>query len=111
MKAEVNIYDVLLPTNLAVSRMTQDDLCGLQNAIEQLRGCQSVHVATIHLTEQRNGNFFWRDEVRIFDLQGHPTAQRCYACTSRNNDDEQHLTVVLESACQNAQLVTLLRRF
>jgi hypothetical protein len=53
--------------------MTKDDLRRLQHAIEQLRGSQSVHVATFHLTEQLSGKI-WQGEAQVFDLQGHRTA-------------------------------------
>jgi lysophospholipid acyltransferase (LPLAT)-like uncharacterized protein len=91
-----NTCNVFVRTNLAASRMTQDDLRRLQNAIQQLHSCQSAHVATIPLTEQRSGKILWQGEVQIFDLHGHRTAQRCYAWMSRNSDGKLRHTVVLE---------------
>ena len=93
----MNIEEVVWPTDSAgASVMTHDDIRRLQRAIHQLYGCQSAHTATIPLTEQRCGKILWQGEVQIFHLQGHGTAQRCYAWTSRDNNGKEHHTAVLE---------------
>jgi len=94
---KMNIEEVVWPTDSAgASVMTHDDIRRLQRAIHQLYGCQSAHTATIPLTEQRCGKILWQGEVQIFHLQGHGTAQRCYAWTSRDNNGKEHHTAVLE---------------
>ena len=51
----------------------------LQDAIRRMHGCASVHVRSEPVTEAHKGKTVWQGVVEVFDLQGHPTAKRCYA--------------------------------
>ena len=51
----------------------------LQKAIRDLYGCEAVFVEAVPVSETLEGQDVWEGVVYVFDLQGHPTATRCYA--------------------------------
>jgi hypothetical protein len=72
----------------------QEALDGLRDAIKTTHGCDSRWVETVKLDET-----FFRDEVHVFDLEGHPTATRCYAWWSAPNAaGERRANAVLHGA-------------
>jgi hypothetical protein len=90
----MNVDDIVLPTDLSAVTRT-NGLRRLQDSVQQLHGCLAAHVATIPLTDQRDGKILWQGAVEVFDLQGHPNAERCYAWASRVDDGwEYHITVL-----------------
>jgi hypothetical protein len=51
----------------------------LQKAILDLHGCKATWVESIPVKEVFEGETAWEGVVRVFDIQGHPKATRCYA--------------------------------
>jgi hypothetical protein len=51
----------------------------LQKAILDLHGCKARWVASVPVKEVFEGETVWEGVVQVFDIQGHPTAKRCYA--------------------------------
>jgi hypothetical protein len=49
-----------------------------QDAIRKLHGCESIYVESVTVREPPQGPALWIRTVHVFDLQGHPTATRCY---------------------------------
>jgi hypothetical protein len=47
--------------------------------IEKACQCKARHVASKAVVEGFEGQVVWDGIVEVFDLQGHPTAKRCYA--------------------------------
>jgi hypothetical protein len=52
---------------------------GLQKAILDLHGCKATWVESVPIKEVFEGKTVWEGVVQVFDLEGHPTATRCYA--------------------------------
>lgn len=51
----------------------------LQLAIQHLHKCGAVWRQTVPVHEVFRGETVWRGRVEVFDLTGHPKAQRCFA--------------------------------
>lgn len=51
----------------------------LQEAIRNLHGCESAWLESVPVKEVFMDQPVWEGEVQVFELQGHPTATRCYA--------------------------------
>lgn len=51
----------------------------LQKAILDLHGCKSNWVESVPVKEPFEKETVWQGFVEVFDLEGHPTAKRCYA--------------------------------
>ena len=68
----------------------------LRTEIRRLHGCEASHVVTVPLTDQFQGKIRWQGEVEMFDLHGHPQANRCYAWAYLDEDNKQQFTAVLE---------------
>ena len=90
------INDSVRPAGSFEASVVANDVRRLQRVIEQQHGCRCVHVVTVPLTEQHSGKILWQGAVEIFDLQGHATAQRCYAWISQHNDGKEDHAAVLE---------------
>src|SRR3954462_15384509 len=50
----------------------------IREAIESRYTCKATHVGAERVTQLRDGEEAWYGSVEIFDLTGHPGAQRCY---------------------------------
>ena len=76
----------------------QEYLDRLQVAIQELHKCGAVHRETVPMHEVFRGQTVWHGEVEVFDLNGHPKAQRCYAWSHREgpNDQGERFVTVLE---------------
>ncbi len=68
---------------LETERMVQPPE-GLQDAIRRLHGCESRYVSS-HAVVERS----WQGTVRVFALEGHPTALVCYAWRLDADDPER----------------------
>lgn len=88
------INDLVRPTGSAEASVLANDVRRLQRVIQQQHGSRSAHVVTVPLTEQHSGKILWQGAVEVFDLQGHATAQRCYAWTSQHNDGKEDYAVL-----------------
>ena len=51
----------------------------LVKAFRDLHGCGAAHVETVPVIERFQGKTVWEGDVEVFDLVGHPTANRGYA--------------------------------
>lgn len=58
---------------------TETSIQALQKAILDLHGCQSTWLESVPVKKVFQGQTVWEGIVQVFDLQGHPTAKRCYA--------------------------------
>ena len=76
----------------------QEYIDRLQVAIQELHKCGAVHRQTVPVHEVFRGKTVWRGEVEVFDLTGHPKAQRCYAWSHLDgpNDERTRFVAVLE---------------
>ena len=90
------INNLVRPADSAEASGMAHDVSRLQRAIQQRHGCRCAHVLTVPLTVQQSGKILWQGVVEIFNLQGHATAQRCYAWTFQRNDGKEDCAVVLE---------------
>jgi hypothetical protein len=61
----------------------------LREAIHHLHGATAAHVESVSVRETHNGEILWDGVVEVFDLAGHPKANRIYAW-SRDTDDPKH---------------------
>jgi hypothetical protein len=52
---------------------------GLHDVIRRLHGVAAVHVESVPIKETFRGETVWEGVVEVFDLIGHPTANRIYA--------------------------------
>ena len=58
----------------------------LRDVIHRLHGAQATHVESVPVTEGFHGKTIWDGIVEVFDLSGHPKADRIYAW-SHDTDD------------------------
>jgi len=69
----------------------------LQVTVSQLHNCGAVWRETVPVTEIFRGKTFWKGEVEVFDLTGHPKAKRCYGWShpeGEENKGERFVTVL-----------------
>ena len=59
--------------------MNELPLWGFQHAIRQTHGAKARLADRVNIDEQYEDQPVWTGEVLVFDLEGHPTASRCYA--------------------------------
>ena len=75
----------------------------LAQAIFQLHNCDSTHVYSAHVDETIDDVVIWNGEVEIFDLIGHPTADRAYAWSVDTDDGKmRHVAVLHKSPVDSA---------
>ena len=63
--------------------------------MRDLHGCASAWVESVSATETFEGQTVWNGTVEVFDLQGHPTATRCYAWSHALDDSERRRYVAV----------------
>lgn len=76
-----------------------DYLVRLKNAIRRLNGCESKYVETVTVSEpflSFRHNTVWQGDVAVFEVYGHPKAQRAYAWSSMADNEQAKYVVVLE---------------
>lgn len=64
-----------------------DYIAELQAVILNLHGCNAVHVKTVPVVEEFQGETIWQGEVEVFDVD-HPKAKRCYGWGYTINENE-----------------------
>jgi hypothetical protein len=72
--------------------MDQNALDALRDTIRKVHGCDSRWVETVAVAES-----YWTGNVQVFQLVGHPTAERCYAWLQRVGQ-ESRVHAVLHGA-------------
>jgi hypothetical protein len=73
-----------------------EDLEALKEAIRNMHGCASTWVESTPVHETFNGQVVWDGEVQVFDLTGHPKAQRCYAWSHSTTGTKRRFYAVLQ---------------
>lgn len=58
------------------------DLKELKRAVEGLHGCTADFKESVAVKEVFEGQTAWEGSVQVFDLTGHPEADKCYAWSS-----------------------------
>lgn len=61
----------------------------LKDVIHKLHGAEATHRESVPVTESFQGQTVWDGVVEVFDLRGHPKANRIYAW-SHDTDDPKH---------------------
>ena len=67
----------------------------LQQAIYDLHGCASTRIETVQVIERFQGQTVWDGTVEVFNLNGHPTATRCYAWSHETDEGKLRHVAVL----------------
>ena len=63
----------------------------LQLTIQHLHNCVAVHRESVPVHEIFDGKTVWKGDVEVFDLTGHPKAQRCYGWSY--GEPEEFITI------------------
>ncbi len=69
----------------------------LKEVIRKLHGVEATYRESVAVKEVFNGQTIWDGVVEVFDLHGHPTAERVYAWSHETNDPanpKRHVTVL-----------------
>ena len=61
----------------------------LQDVIHRLHGATATHVKSAPVKEMFQGQTVWDGVVEVFDLAGHPKANRVYAWAHETDDPKQ----------------------
>ena len=61
----------------------------LQRVIRRLHGVESKYVESVSVKETFQGKTVWEGIVEVFELVGHPKAQKVYAW-AHDTDDPKH---------------------
>jgi hypothetical protein len=61
----------------------------LRDVIHRLHGATATHVESVPVTEKHQGQTVWDGVVEVFDLSGHPKANRIYAWAHDTDDPKQ----------------------
>lgn len=73
------------------------DIDDIAIVIENLHGCKPTYVETVPVIERFQGQTIWEGDVEVFDLEGHPKADRVYAWShlAGDNDEQKRYVTVL----------------
>src|SRR6266516_3809487 len=74
--------------------MSPKEITELKDAIRATHGCESLHVESVPVVEQFEGETAWHGTVEVFDLIGHPKTKRAYAWTYRDGDQNKTVAVL-----------------
>jgi len=77
--------------------MSNSHIDELKDVIRRMHGVDSTHVETVPVKEFFNEQLIWDGEVEVFDLHGHPQAERAYGWTHETDDEgkpKRHVTVL-----------------
>ena len=76
----------------------QDYLARLQVMIMQLHNCSATWRETVSVHEVFRGQTVWQGKVEVFDLTGHPKANRAYGWSHPEGEDNkgERFVAVLE---------------
>jgi hypothetical protein len=66
----------------------------LQDMIRRLHGVESRHIESVSVKEEFQGKTVWEGVVEVFELIGHPTAQKVYAWAHDADGKRRHITVL-----------------
>jgi hypothetical protein len=77
--------------------MPIDYISELREVIRRLHGVDSRHIESVPVTETYQGRTVWEGIVEVFELRGHPKAQKVYAWahdTDHPTIQKRHVTVL-----------------
>jgi hypothetical protein len=66
-------------------------------AVNHLHGCDSKHIESVPVEEVYEGKTVWQGIVEVFEVRGHPKANKVYAWShvhGKNDDDERFVAVL-----------------
>lgn len=68
----------------------------LQDVIRHLHGVESRHLESVPVKETFQGRTVWEGIVEVFELHGHPNAERAYAWSHETEGPKKrkHVTVL-----------------
>lgn len=69
----------------------------LRKIIHELHGATPTYVESVSIREMHKGKIVWDGIVEVFDLAGHPKANRIYAWSHETGDPKnprRHVTVL-----------------
>ena len=72
-------------------------LARLQTAVSHLHSCGAVWRESVTVREVFSGETLWQGDVEVFDLTGHPKAERCYGWShpeGKDNKGERFVAVL-----------------
>jgi hypothetical protein len=67
----------------------------LRKAIQHMHACDSRFVEAVDVHETHDGTTIWEGTVKVFDLVGHPEAQRAYAWSHPTKAGRRNFVAVL----------------
>ena len=71
-------------------------LSKLKDAVTVMHACDCSHSSTARVHESFEGETVWKGTVEIFELHGHPKAQRAYAWSYEDDNGALQHVAVLE---------------
>jgi hypothetical protein len=77
--------------------MVSEYISELQTVIQKLHGVESRHLESVPVKEIFQGKTVWEGVVEVFELIGHPKAQKIYAWAHDTDDPKKrrrHITVL-----------------
>ena len=77
--------------------MTEVTRFELKQAVESQHGGTATFVQAVPVHETFEGKTVWDGVVHVFDLAGHPTANRAYAWSYQKNERERRFFAVLHA--------------
>ena len=69
----------------------------LRDVIRHLHGAEATHLESVPVKEVHQGRTVWEGIVEVFELHGHPKANRVYAWAHDTDDPQKprrHVTVL-----------------
>lgn len=71
-------------------------MAGLRDVIRKLHGAEAKYVESVPVKETFQGKTVWEGVVEVFDLVGHPKANRVYAWMHETDmpNQKRHVTVL-----------------
>ena len=75
-------------------------IVALQRIVSEIHGCESVHFVTVRVREVIVDRVVWEGDVEVFEVIGHPRAQRCFAWVPHqaSNGEALRFFAVLETS-------------
>ncbi len=75
--------------------MTEVSVDQLKQAVESQHGGKATFVQAVPVHETHNGETVWDGVVHVFDLTGHPQANRAYAWSYERPDGKRRFFAVI----------------
>lgn len=68
----------------------------LSATIEIKHNCKAIHMESVPVREEFDGNTIWDGTVEVFALVGHPDSRRCFAWVEVPNDLQFQFITMLQ---------------